>query len=92
MQPGTLRLSYVQARRQPDASCLRTAHCLSIFRWKFINFVATEYGAVFADIFGADVAAAAFADTAFHTKLQGGVHLCLVEAQLTAQEKGSGRR
>lgn len=42
-----------------------------VLRWKFINFVATEYGAVFADIFGADVAAAAFADTTFHTKHPG---------------------
>ena len=82
MHPKTNSLPYVQARRQPAAFRLRTAHYLSIFRWKFINFVAAEYGAVFAYVFGADVAAAAFADTAFHTKLQGGVHLCLVEAQL----------
>ena len=47
-----------------------------------VQLVQAEHGTVLADVLGADVAAATFADSAFHPQLQGGVNLVSGKAHL----------
>lgn len=42
----------------------------SVFVRKLIELIAAKYRAILADIFGTDIAAAAFSDTALHAQLQ----------------------
>ena len=59
-------------------------HCFIplIFVGKFVKLVASENGAVLADVLVSDVAAAALTDTALHTHLHRGKDLRLIEAKL----------
>ena len=53
-----------------------------IFTGKLVKLVATEYGSVLANVLGTNVTSSALTNTALHAKLESGVNLCLVKAQV----------
>ena len=60
---------------------------LSVFIGKFVDLVATENGAVFANILCADVASAAFSYSALHAKFHCRVYLSFIKSEFLQARK-----
>ena len=73
---SVLRASTTPACRFSSVRC----SVLSILWGEFVDFITTQHGAVLAAILGTGIAAAAFADAAFHPKLQRCVYLGFLKA------------
>ena len=53
-----------------------------IFTGKLVKLVATEYRSVLANVLGANVTSSALTNTALHAKLESGIYLSLIKAEL----------